>query len=235
MIGRLHPPMIKIGFNIWAFRGWRRRMVCCLTAVLPLLDLGCATTFKYTSRQDPVSPAMARQPGLAIQTGEDDRPAEARQPGWAENAETIVAHALSEEVKKARRFQRVAIHTQAVTLKKYSRTVRFRVLKFECTDQADFLARTGQDILRHEVPHGEWIAESIPTQFAVEVEIEFAVFAGASRQPALLKTYSASRTLSINGYQGESPKIQQTSAALAEVLNEFIADLAKLRSDPPAA
>jgi len=212
-------------------------MIYVLLLALPGLDLGCASTFKYTSRQDPVSPAIARQTGLAIQTGQDDRPADARQPEWAEPAETIVARALAKEVKQARLFQRVTIHAQAVNPQKYSRTVSFRVLQFECTDQADILAKTGQDILRLQVPglKGGWIADSIPTQFDVAVEIEFQVLAGASGPLVFQKTYAASRTLTINGYQGESPKIEQTSAALAEVLAEFIADLATLPANPPGS
>jgi len=212
-------------------------MVYFLALALPCLDLGCGTSFKYTSRPDPVYPAIARQTGLAIQTGQDDRPPEGKQPDWAENAESIVARALAKEVKNARLFQRVKIHAQDVNPQKYSRTVHFRVLQFECSDQADILARTGQDMLRLQVPgfRGKWIADSIPTQFEVAVEIEFAVFDASARQPVFLKTYSASRTLTINGYQGESPKIQQTSAALAEVLAEFIPDLARLPSNPPAS
>jgi len=229
--------MLKIPFNLRALPGWRSLPLFFLVVALPGLDLGCATSFKYTSRQDPVYPAMPRQSGLAIQTGQDDRPPEARQPDWAENAETIVAHALAEEVKNARRFQRVQIHAQEANPKKYSRTVHFRILKFECSDQADILAKTGQDILQLQLPgfRGELIAESIPTQFEVAVEIEFEVFDAATPQPIFSKTYSASRTLTINGYQGESPKIQQTGAALAEVLAKFIADLTKLRPTLPAS
>lgn len=229
--------MIKIILNVGACLGWQPRMVYLLVLALPGLGLGCATSFKYTPRPDPAYPASARQTGLAIQTGEDDRPPEAREPDWTEDAETMVAHALAVEVKHARLFQRVQLHAGEVNPQKYSRTVHFRVLQFECSDQADVLAKTGQDVLRRQVPgfRGAWIAKSIPTQFEVAVEIEFAVFDEASRSPVFQKTYSASRTLTINGYQGESPKIQQTSAALAEVLAEFIADLTRLPANAPAS
>ncbi len=192
---------------------------------------GCSTSFKYTPRHDQTYSPVARQIGLAIARGQDSRPVEEIRPAWTQNAEAIVAQALSDEVKHGKLFQRVKIHADPVNPKKYSTVVQFRVLKLECYNQADFLQSVGRDLLQMQVPgfRGSLIARSIPVKYVSEVEIEFTVLDAAHGQVGFTKTYSATRSDSFNGYQGEKPEVHLTSATLEAVLTQFVADLANLR------
>jgi hypothetical protein len=169
-----------------------------------------------------------RQPGLAIFTGRDARLSDEIRPDWATDAESIVAHALATEVKSAQLFQRVKIHADTVNPKKYSTIIRFRVLKFECYNHAAFLENTGRELLAYQGLRGALIERSIPTKYVSEVAIEFAVLDATTQQPIFTRTYNATHTDAFNGYQGEKPKVQQTSAALQSVLTQFLTDLTRL-------
>jgi hypothetical protein len=189
---------------------------------------GCSTSFKYTPTNGKIYTPIAGQTGLAIQTGQDLRPMDERRPGWARNAESIVAHALAEEVRDANLFHRVKIHAEKVNNKKYSEIVTFQVKKFECYNKPAFLEETGRDLLRFQGIRGALIAESIPSRYTSEVEVEFKVLDAATQQVVFTKNYSATQTETINGYQGAKPKVQQTSDVLSKVLSQFVADLAKI-------
>ncbi len=167
-------------------------------------------------------------PASRILTGEDLRPGEERRPDWAGQAEPIVARALTDELKHAQLFSRVKNHAGTVNPKKYPELVKFRVKKFECYNRPAFLETTGRDLLRLQGLRGELIAESIPTKYISEVEVEFEVMDAATQKIIFVRDYSATRTGSANGYQGADPQIQQTSAALESVITQFITDLSRI-------
>lgn len=210
-------------------RGTAFRIFVCLGVWA--ICLGCST-FKFTPLHPPVGGEGEPRTGLAIQTGEDLRPANERRPAWCQNAEKIVARALAEEVRDAKLFRRVKIHADRVNPARYNEYVQFRVRKFQCYNQAGFLESTGRTFLRFQGLRGALIADSIPSKYISQVEVEFEVRNGPDEPPIFDKTYSATRTDSFNGYQGEKPKIQQTSAALEDVLTQFLVDL---RSAAPSA
>jgi hypothetical protein len=199
-----------------------------IALIILSLVAGCSTSFKYTPQYDQTFSAIANQTGLAIQKGQDLRPSEEIQPDWAKNAKAIVARALADEVKHGGLFQRVKIVDEPINPKKYSETVQFRVKKFGCYNRAEFLERMGRDLLRFQGIRGALIAESIPTKYISDIEIEFEVLDPSTGQSVFVKTYSAIRTASLNGYQGEKPKVQQTSAALEAVITQFMEDLEKI-------
>ncbi len=207
----------------------RRSLLIFAGAILLPLITGCSTSFKYTPAHAQTYAPVAGGVGLAIQTGSDARSDEEIRPAWAKNAETIIARAIADEVKYAKSFQRVKIHADTVNLKKYSEVVRFRMLKFECYNQPVFLESAGQEFFKYQGLRGALIGASIPSKYVSEVEIEFEVRDAATQQIRFTKTYSATRASGINGYQGETPKVQQTSAALESVITQFVADLVNLR------
>jgi len=198
-----------------------------LTVAVLTLGVGCST-FKYTPKHDQIYTSIGNRSGLAIRTGLDSRSEEEKRPNWTKNAEKIVALALADEVKHAKLFARVKMHADSVSLKKYSEIVGFRVIKFECNNQPAFLETTGRKLLRFQGIQGALIAESIPTKYVSKVEIEFTVLSASTQQSIFVKTYSASRSFIVNGYQGSSPKVQKTSAALEAVITQFVADLTRL-------
>jgi hypothetical protein len=209
----------------------RQKKPLSIVLMCALLNLwaGCSTSFKYTPSHVQTYAQVSRQAGLAIRTGEDLRPDNEREPGWAKDAEPIVARALAEEVRHAKLFNRVKTHADGVNPAKYSEIVQFRVKKFECVSDESTIESAGRTILRMQGIRGALIDRSIPTKYNAEVEVEFAVLDGSTRQPLFAKSYAASRSVTLNGYQNSRPKIQQTSTALEEVLTAFVADLVKIR------
>ena len=207
----------------------KQKLGCIFVAAIaiPILGTGCSTSFDYTPRHDQTYASIGNATGLAIRTGQDLRSGEEKQPGWAKDAEVIVARALADEVKHAQLFRRVKIHMDSVNPKKYSEMVQFRVIKFECRNRAGFLETTGRDLLISKGIRGALIADSIPTKYVSDVEIEFDIVDLSTENPVFSKTYSATRTVTANGYEGEKSKMQQTSAALEEVVSKFVADLTK--------
>jgi len=239
MIGK-----IRHGSPLTAFKRLRyileiqTRTYARLMALLPLLCFasGCSTSFRNTPQHYQAHHPVTRQTGLAIARGQDSRPIEAIRPAWTKNAEAIVAQALSDEVKHGKLFQRVKIHADPVNPKKYSTVVQFRVLKFECYKQADFLQSAGLNLLQMQAPgfRGSMIAASIPVKYISEVEIEFTVSDAASGQLLFTRTHSATRSDSFNGYQGDKPEVLLTSTALEEVLTKLVTDLATLSLSHPS-
>ena len=227
-----------------AFKGLRcifeiqTRTYARLMVLLPLLCFatGCSTSFKYTPQHEQSYHPVTRQTGLAIARGQDLRTVDTIRPAWTQNAEAIVAQALSDEVKRGKLFRRVKIHADPVNPQKYSTVVQFRVLKCECYNQADFLQNAGRDLLQMQVPgfRGSWIAASIPVKYVSEVEIEFTVLDAASGHSLFTRIYSATRSDSFNGYQGDKPEVFLTSTALEAVLTQFVADLANLPLNHPS-
>jgi hypothetical protein len=209
---------------------WKHKLghLFLVAITIPVLGTGCSTSFKYNPKHDQTYATIANGAGLAIRTGQDLRPVDERQPGWVKDAEAIVARALADEVKHAQLFNRVKIHMDSANLNKYSEVVQFRVTKFECRNRAGFLETTGRDLLISKGIRGALIADSIPTKYVSEVEIEFAVVDPSTQNRVFAKTYSATRTVTANGYEGEKSKVRQTSAALEEVVTQFVADLTKI-------
>jgi hypothetical protein len=191
------------------------------------LCLGCST-FKYTPDYDHVYPPFANHTGLAIQAGEDARPPEEKRPDWTKNAKAIVAHALADEVRHAKLFDRVKFRDSGINTRKFSEAVRFRVIKFECYSQSGFLENTGREFLELQGIRGALIAASIPAKYIAEVEIEFTVEDPSTQEAIFVQTYTATRSFSANGYQRAGPKVQNTSAALESVVTQFVADLTRL-------
>lgn len=230
------PPTAFIGLH-YIFE-IQTRTYARLMVLLPLLCLatGCSTSFKYTPQHNRAYHPVTRQPGLAIARGEDLRTVDTIRPAWTQNAEAIVAQALANEVKHGKLFQRVKIHADPVNPQKYSTVVQFWVLKFECYNQADFLQSAGRDLLQMQVPgfRGSLIAASIPVKYVSEVEIEFTVLDAASGQSLFIRTYSATRSDSFNGYQGDKPEVLLTSTTLEAVLTQFVADMANLPLNHPS-
>ena len=210
---------------------WRRlTTLSAMLFVIVAVGAGCATSFKYRSDYAHSFSPMAGEQGLAIRTGQDARPMEERQPAWAADAEKIVARALADEVKHAKLVRRVKIHADAANPKKYPLAIAFRVEKFECHNQAAFLEGTGRTLLELQGIRGALIAESIPSKYISEVQVDFEVSDVATGQSFLTKTYSAMRTERLNGYQGENAKVLLTSGALEEVVTQFLSDLTKVHS-----
>lgn len=221
--------MLRFIFNI------QRRTSFALVVLLSVLCFanGCSTSFKYTPRHDQSYHPVARQSGLAIARGIDLRRVEEIRPPWTQHAETIVAHALSDEVKHSKLFQRVKIDANPLNPKKYSAVVQFRVRTFECYEQPDFLQSAGRELVQMQVAgiRGSLIAASIPIKFVSKVELDFTVLNAAGGLLLYTKTYSATRTDSFNTYQGDKPEVQLTSATLEAVLTQFVSDLALLSSN----
>jgi hypothetical protein len=199
-----------------------------LASTFVSLCVGCSTSFKYTPRHEQTYAPIANRRGLAIRTGEDLRDAEEKQPSWCKNAEPIIAKALAEEVRRAKLFGRVKIHADAVNLKKFSEIIQFRVKKFECVSKQSVFESAGRTALEIQGIRGALIARSIPSKYTAEVEVEFEVLDAVAQRPVFQKAYSASGTVTLNGYQSEKPLVQQLSRALETVLDEFIADLTQI-------
>jgi hypothetical protein len=199
-----------------------------LASAFVSLCVGCSTSFKYTPKRDRTYAPIANRTGLAIRTGEDLRPDDEKHPSWCKNAEPIVAKALAAEIRRAKLFNRVKIHSEAVNPKKFSEIVQFRVEKFECVSKPSFLESAGRTALETQGIRGALIARSIPRKYTADVEVEFEVLDTSSRQPVFDKSYSASGVVTLNGYQSEKPLVQQMSAALETVLNKFILDLTRV-------
>jgi hypothetical protein len=204
------------------------RLILCLAIAVLVLGNGCSTSFHYSPQHNQSYAPSALQIGLAIRTGQDSRLPSEIQPDWAKNAEKFIAHAVADEVKYANLFRRVKIHADSVNLQKYSAVLQFRILKFECYNQAGLLESTGRDMLRFQGIRGALIAESIPTKYNSDVEVEFTLSDASTLQPIFVKTYAATRSVTLNGYQNAKPKVQQTSAALESVVTQFVSDLSKL-------
>jgi hypothetical protein len=75
---------------------------------------------------------------------------------------------------------------------------------------------------------GALISASIPITCESQVKVEFEVFDAANKQSVLRQSYSESRSLRVNGYQGKSQQIQQTSECLEAVIQRFVGDFSHL-------
>ena len=179
--------------------------------------MGCSTSFKYTPTHQQTYAPIANRAGLAIRTGEDLRDAEEKQPSWCKNAEPIVAKALAEEVRRGKLFNRVKIHADAANPKKFSEIIQFRVKKFECASKPSFFESAGRTALEIQGIRGALIARSIPRKYTAEVEVEFEVLDAFTQRSVFQKSYPASGTTTLNGYQSEKPLVQQLSKALETI------------------
>lgn len=152
-----------------------------------------------------------------------------KQPKWSRKVAVIVADALADELNHNRVFQRVKIKLGGQPpARDFSHWIAFKVRKLQFAEHSSVLEKVGKEVLRWRAPGGLWIAPSIPAKFISEVEIEFEVFAPGAIQPVFVKSYTESGSIWVNGYEGQSRQIQETSAALEKVVNRFVADLVKL-------
>jgi hypothetical protein len=200
--------------------------VSALTAVC--FVTGCGTPFKYNPQHEHSYPSIETGLGVEIAGGIDERPEDAREPGWNQSVRVIVARALADEIERAKLFQRVKIHLSGpARLKKYSYFVTFRVEAFEMVPQAGTLEHFGRTALGVLGWKGALISASIPTTWESDVKLEFEVFDAATKQPVFRRSYSESRNLKSNGYQGKSRQIQQTSDCLEAVVEKFVGDFSR--------
>jgi hypothetical protein len=72
------------------------------------------------------------------------------------------------------------------------------------------------------------ISAGIPTTWESQVTVEFEVFDAVNKNSIFSRSYTASRSLKINGYQGKSRQIQQTSDCLETVVQQFVGDFSRL-------
>jgi hypothetical protein len=166
---------------------------------------------------------------VAIIRGEDLREETGKHPKWNRKVAVIVADALADELSHNRVFQRVKVNLRGKPpAKDYSHWIAFKVRKLHFAEHSSVLEKVGKEVLRWRAPGGLWIAPSIPAKFISEVEIEFEVFAAGTAQSVFVRSYSESGNVWVNGYEGQSRQIQQTSAALEKVVSRFVADLVKL-------
>lgn len=189
---------------------------------------GCATSFKYQPRHDQTYPPVANNLGVEIIQAQDVRADDEKLPQWSRKVETIVARAVADELNHAKLFQRVTVHLSGPLAKnKYSHAVELRVKQFRYYNPTNILDY-GREILGWMGPRGALISASIPRQYVSEVAVEFEVLDAANQQTVFLKTYSDSRTLTANGYEGKTRQIKQTSDALESVVTQFVRDLVRL-------
>jgi hypothetical protein len=197
--------------------------IAVLTAVCFLV--GCGTPFKYNPKHDQTYPAISDSLGLEIAGGIDQRPDEEKRPEWSRDVARIVANALADEIQHDGLFRRVKIHLNGPTRHhKFSYFVEFRVGAFQMfprTGTAEQVGRTALDAMGW---RGALISASIPTTWESQVKVEFEVFDAADKQSIFNRSYSESRSLRVNGYQGKSRQIQQTSDCLEAVVQRFVGD-----------
>lgn len=218
------PNLMCLGKN-WVINALR---IAVLTAVCFLT--GCGTRFTYNPKYDRTYPALANNLGMEIAGGVDLRPEEEKPPEWSKNVEGIVARALADEIQHAQLFKRVKIHLNGPTrLGKFSCFIEFQVEAFEMFPDTGTMEQIGRTALDAMGWRGALISAGIPTTWDSQVKIEFDVFDAATRQPIFSRTYSESRSLNANGYQGKSRQIQQTSDCLEAVLQQFLGDFSRLR------
>lgn len=192
------------------------------------LGAGCATRFNYQPRHDQTYAPIPNNLGVEITRAEDLRNEEEKQPKWSRKVEVIVARALADELDHAKLFQRVKIHLSGpLADNRYSHIVELRVRTFEYYTPTNAF-EVGRGALKWLGVRGTLIAESIPRTIVSEVEVEFEVLDATTRQTVFLKTYSESRSLKANGYEGKKRQMQQTSDALETVVKRFVRDLSQL-------
>jgi len=199
-------------------------MMACLVA-------GCGTSFKYDPKYGQTYPAISDRRGLEIAGGVDERPPAEKRPEWSRSVEGIVARALADEVKHAGLFQRVRIHLAGpARLDKFSYYVEFRVKAFQMFPQIGGMEKAGRTALGALGWRGALISASIPKTWESQVTVEFEVFDAAKQKRVFGQTYTESRSLKANGYQGDSRQIEQTSDCLEAVVQRFVGDFTRIAS-----
>jgi hypothetical protein len=197
--------------------------IAVLTAVCFLP--GCGTAFNYNPKHDQSYSAIPDNLGLEIAGGADRRLEEEKRPEWSRNAQVIVAHALADEIQHAGLFRRVKIHLNGPAgLKRFSYFVEFRVDAFQMFPQSGTAEQFGRTALEALGWRGALISASIPITWESQVKLEFEVFDAANQRSIFSRSYSESRNLRVNGYQGKSRQIQQTSDCLEAVVQQFVGD-----------
>jgi hypothetical protein len=192
------------------------------------LLVGCGTSFKYNPNHGRSYPTVSNGLGVEIAGGIDQRPDGEKCPEWTRKVEVIVANALADEIKHDGLFQRVKIHLRGpARLNKFSYYIQFQVEAFEMaprTGTAEQIGRTALDAMGW---RGGLISASIPTTWQSQVKIQFEVFDAPTKQAVFSRSYSETRSLRANGYQGKSRQIQQTSDCLEAVLQRFTRDFSQ--------
>jgi hypothetical protein len=189
---------------------------------------GCATSFKYRPRHDQTYASIANNLGVEITQAQDLRSEDEKLPKWSRKVEVIVAKAVADELEHAALFQRVKIHLSGpLADNRYSEIIELRVKQFRYYNPTNMVGY-GQEALSWLGLRGALIARSIPREYICVVEVEFDVLDARTRQMVFQKTYSDSRTLTANGYEGKSRLVQQMSDVLETVVKQFVTDLSKL-------
>jgi hypothetical protein len=189
---------------------------------------GCGTQFKYRPKHDQTYPAISDSLGLEIAGGADQRPDGEKRPSWSKSVDVIVAHALADEIQHDGPFHRVKIHLGGpARLHKFSYFIEFRVEAFQMFPSPGTAEQIGRTALEGLGWRGALISASIPTTWESQVKVQFEVFEAASKQSIFSRSYSESRSLRGNGYQGKSRQIQQTSDCLEAVVQRFVGDLSR--------
>jgi hypothetical protein len=191
---------------------------------------GCGTTFKYHPKLGQTFPPISMARGVEIAGGTDERPKDERRPVWSKSVESIVAHALGGEIQHDGLFPRVKIHLAGPSrLSKFSYYVQFRVEAFEMAPESGFAEKVGRSALLESLGwRGALISASIPMTWRSQVKVDFEIFDAQSKQMIFSRSYSETRSLKVNGYQGDSQQIQQTSDCLEAVVGRFVADFSRL-------
>lgn len=189
---------------------------------------GCATSFKYQPRHDQTYPSIANNLGVEIIRAEDVRNEDEKLPHWNRKAEVIVARAAADELQHAGIFRRVKIHLSGPkNVQDYSHLVELRVKEFRYYNPTNMLDY-GRQALHWLGVRGSLIERSIPRKYISEVSVEFEVIDPRTMQTVFRKTYSDTRSLTANGYEGTSRQVRQTSDALETVVKLFAANLVQL-------
>jgi hypothetical protein len=201
-----------------------------IAILVPVFFLvGCGTAFSYNPKHDQRFPAISGSFGLEIAGGVDQRPDTEKIPTWSRTVEVIVAEALADEIRHDGLFQHVKIHLKGPTrLNKFSYYVEFRIEAFQMAPRIGTAEQIGRTALDAMGWRGGLIVASIPTAWESQVKVEFEVFNAVNKELIFDRSYSESRTLRSNGYQGKLRQIQQTSDCLETVVQRFIADFSHL-------
>jgi hypothetical protein len=75
---------------------------------------------------------------------------------------------------------------------------------------------------------GALISASIPVTWRSQVKVDFEIFDAPTKQLLFSRSYVETRSLKVNGYQGDSQPIQQTRDCLEAVVQHFIADFSRV-------
>jgi hypothetical protein len=195
---------------------------------------GCGTSFKYNPKYGQSFSTISESRGVEIAGGVDQRPEDEKQPQWNKPVEVIVARALADEIQHDGLFRKVKVHLSGpARLNKFSYYIEFRVDAFRMLPRNGMAEQIGRTALGALGWRGALISASIPTTWESQVSVTFEVFDARSKWSLYSRSYSESKSLKANGYQGDSRQIQQTSDCLEAVVKRFVADFSHVAASVP--